>query len=62
MEFYYNCPIHGAIPEENQLISAGGKFCGETVDDTDALCMQPLDMKPLDMKPLETNTDGDLSK
>jgi hypothetical protein len=57
MEFNYNCPSHGVIPAENQVICAGGKFCGVLLEEIDALCMEPLDIKPL-----ETNTDGDLSK
>lgn len=57
MEFYYSCPIHGAIPEENQLISAGGKFCSVLIEETDTPCMEPLDIKLL-----EINTDGTISK
>ena len=40
----YSCPIHGPIPEENQMNSAGGKFCGESSDDTGSTCMEPLEI------------------
>jgi hypothetical protein len=37
------CPTHGEIPEEDQLNSAGGKFCPVLINDTDEVCMQPLE-------------------
>jgi hypothetical protein len=57
MEIYYTCPIHGPIPEDMQMNSAGGKFCGETTDDTGSTCMEPLELKPL-----ELNIDGNTSQ
>lgn len=38
----YICPIHGPVPEEQQLLSSGGLYC--TVADSDqACCMKPLE-------------------
>ena len=39
------CPIHGEIPEDQQLNSAGGKFCSVAVED-EPTCMQPLEPTP----------------
>ena len=35
------CPEHGAITEEQQLLSSGGLYCA-IVDDELALCMKPI--------------------
>jgi hypothetical protein len=48
MEIYYTCPIHGPIPEELQMNSAGGRFCGITIEETNETCMEPLELKPLE--------------
>lgn len=48
----YTCPIHGEISEESYMNSSGGKFCGVLIDDTDEVCM----------KPLELNTDANISQ
>jgi hypothetical protein len=57
METYYNCPIHGSIPEELQMSSAGGRFCGITIEETSATCAEPLEIKPL-----ELNADANISQ
>lgn len=57
MEIYYNCPIHGPIPEELQMSSAGGRFCGITIEETSATCAEPLEIKPL-----ELNADANISQ
>lgn len=36
------CPVHGEIPEDEQLNSAGGKFCPALLED-ESNCMQPLE-------------------
>ena len=41
----YTCAIHGEINEDMQMNSSGGKFCGELINDTDEVCMQPLELK-----------------
>jgi hypothetical protein len=57
MNIYCNCPIHGIIPEELQMNSAGGKFCGVTIEETDETCMEPLELKPLQL-----NADANISQ
>lgn len=37
------CPIHGLIPEEIRLESAGGKFCGIIINDENEVCLKPLE-------------------
>jgi hypothetical protein len=36
------CPEHGAITEEQQLLSSGGLYCA-VVDADYACCMKPLE-------------------
>jgi hypothetical protein len=36
-----HCPEHGAIAEDQQLLSSGGLYCA-VVDEELALCMKPL--------------------
>jgi hypothetical protein len=57
MNIYCNCPIHGIIPEELQMNSAGGKFCGVTIEETNETCMEPLELKPLQL-----NADANISQ